>query len=261
MSHILMERDGMEEQADRIVAAFNEVGSRLQALRPDLIVLVTNDHLTNFSLALQVPFAIGAAEEFIPFGEMDIPKLPLRGHREFAEHFLRYSAEQGFDVAKVEEIRPDHGTVIPNLFVNRDGRIPVVPLYIGTNIDQPPSIERIWRLGRTLRQFVEQARPPTERVVVLSTGGLSHFLGEPEHGRINEAFDTELIDKIVTGRGHEFIGTPTSDIAKQAGRSGLECINWLFMAGCLEGARGEKIFYESAPKWITGMGAIAMTPP
>src|SRR5690554_5773296 len=102
-SHILMAPNGVEARADRIVAGMREVGRRLIEKEPDLIVVVTSDHMFNINMALQPPFCVGVADEYIPFGDMDIPQEPRPGHRAFAQSFVNHAALQGFDLAKAEE--------------------------------------------------------------------------------------------------------------------------------------------------------------
>jgi hypothetical protein len=237
-----------------------EIAGRIQSLDPDLLIIATNDHLNNFTLALQAPFTVGVADEYTPLGDMGIPKTSFPGSREFADGFVRFAAASGFDVARAEEIAPDHGLAFPNLVVNPGGRIPVLPFYINVANDIPPAPARVWALGGVLRDFVAGQRAAAERVVVLGAGGLSHWLCEPEQGRVNEAFDRMVIDRIVSGRGHELTALTSEDIRRDAGRSGLEVMHWMFAAATLPLAQGEEIFYEPMPEWITGMGGIALTP-
>jgi aromatic ring-opening dioxygenase catalytic subunit (LigB family) len=206
---------------------------------------------------LQAPFIVGVADEYVPLGDMGIPRSPFRGSRAFADAFVRFAARSGFDLARAEEIRPDHGLVFPNLIVNPGNRIAVLPLYIGVANDMPPSPMRVWMLAQCLRQFTDTERPDAERVVVLGTGGLSHWLCEAEQGRVNEEFDRLVIDKLTSRAGHELAELSAEDIRGQAGRSGLEMLHWLFAAGTAAGLRGELVFYEPMPEWITGMGGIA----
>ena len=124
--------------------------------------------------------------------------------------------------------------------------------------DIPPTPARVWALGGVLRDFITRER--VERVVVLGAGGLSHWLCEPEQGRVNDAFDRMVIGKIVSGRGRELAGLTSEEIRRDAGRSGLEVMHWIFAAATVPHARGEEIFYEPMPEWITGMGGIALTP-
>jgi aromatic ring-opening dioxygenase catalytic subunit (LigB family) len=257
MSHVVFEHEKAPDKATRVFAGMREIGRRIVALKPDLLIIVTSDHLNNFTLALQAPFIVGVADEYLPWGDMGIPRETFRGNRAFADAFVRFAAVRGFDVARAEEIRPDHGLVFPNLIVNPGNRMPVLPFYIGVANDIPPSPQRVWDLARCLRQFTDSERPEGERVVVLGAGGLSHWLCEPEQGRVNEAFDRLVIDKLTSGAGHELAQLSAQEVRVQAGRSGLEMMHWLFAAGTAEGSRGELVFYEPMPEWITGMGGIA----
>ena len=60
----------------------------IAAEKPDVIILVYNDHASAFSLELIPTFAIGCAEEFAPADEGWGPRpVPLvRGHPELAWH-------------------------------------------------------------------------------------------------------------------------------------------------------------------------------
>ncbi len=259
MSHVVFEPEKSPDRAARVWSGMREIARRIQALSPDLLVIATNDHLNNFTLALQAPFIVGVADEYTPLGDMGIPRTPFPGSRGFADGLVRFAAGAGFDVARAEEIAPDHGLAFPNLLVNPGGRIPVLPLYINVANDIPPTPARVWALGGVLRDFVARERP-AERVVVLGAGGLSHWLCEPEQGRVNEAFDRMVIAKLVSGRAHELSALTSEQIRSDAGRSGLEVMHWIFAAATLPQGRGEEIFYEPMPEWITGMGGIALTP-
>lgn len=260
MSHVVFEPEKAPAKAARVWAGMREIGRRVGELSPDLIVLATNDHLNNFTLALQTPFIVGVADDYLPLGDMGIPKARFRGDRAFADGFVRFAADAGFDIARAEEIRPDHGLAFPNLVVNPHGRARVLPFYINVGNDVPPAPKRVWNVGQTLRDFIERQRPAREQIVILGAGGLSHWLCESEQGRVNETFDRMVIEKLTSGRGRELAELTADEIRREAGRSGLEVLHWIFAASTLPNSKGEKIFYEPMPEWITGMGGIAITP-
>jgi len=260
MSHVVFEPEKSPDKARRVWSGMREIGRRIQALEPDLLIIATNDHLNNFTLALQAPFIVGVADEFTPLGDMGIPKQPFRGNREFADGLVRFASDAGFDLARAEEIAPDHGLAFPNLVVNPGGLIPVLPFYINVANDIPPTPARVWSLGGVVRDFVARKRALDERVVILGAGGLSHWLCEPEQGRVNEAFDRMVIDRLVSGRPQELAALTSEQIRLDAGRSGLEVMHWIFAAATVPGATAEEIFYEPIPEWITGVGGVALTP-
>lgn len=257
-SHTLFGPTGVEAQAERVWEGMLEIGRRVRAARPDVLVLAGNDHLNNFSLALQVPFVVGIADEYIPLGDMGIPRTAYRGTRAFAQAFVDFAQTRDFDLGRAEELKPDHGLALPNLLLNGDAAIPIMPLYINAAIDPPPTPRRCYALGRMLRDFVRDARPVEERCVVVATGGLSHWLCDPQEGRVNVEFDREFIDRLIGGEGEGLAGLSNAELLERGGNGALELGAWIFLAGCAPNARGECIYYEPIPQWITGMGGIEL---
>jgi 2'-aminobiphenyl-2,3-diol 1,2-dioxygenase large subunit len=257
-SHILMAPVGVEERAKRIVAGMNEIGRRLRAAQPNAIIVISSDHMFNINLALQPPFCVGVSDGYVPFGDMEIPREKRPGSRALGEALVRRAAARGFDLAKAEELRPDHGVALPLLAVDPERRIPIVPLLVNINMDPPPAPARCHSLGRVLRLTVEEDRPAGERVAVLATGGLSHWLNVPRHGEVNEAFDRSVMDILTAGRGGELARLSAAEIVARGGNGGLEVMNWL-MAGAAAGEKGgEVVYYEKMPEWFTGMGGITL---
>lgn len=255
-SHILMSSKGVEASAARVTSGMTEIGRRIRACDPDLIVVVTNDHMFNLNLSIQAPFVIGAADSYTPFGDLDVPRVPRPGNRAFANEFLRYAGDSGFDLAKAEDIRPDHGVSVPLLFADPSSRIPMVPLYLNLMMDPAPSAARCWRLGETLRRFVKEACKSAKRIVVLGAGGLSHWVGH-ERIDVNEDWDRAFLADMNAGRFAHWTEKSADEIERDAGNGGLEIIHWLFMAAATGAKGAETIYYEPMREWMTGMGGIA----
>lgn len=258
MSHIMFPPDGIEEQAERVLQGMLAVRDKVRELNPDLVILAGGDHLNNFNLAVQVTLAIGVCDSFVTMGDGGVPANEFPGNRDFAEGFSRFAARHDFELVQLEEVKPDHGMAFPKLVLDPANSIPTIPLYINAAMPVPPSPARCHRLGAVLQDYVEQLRPPEERVLVVGTGGLSHWLRVPGEGRIAEQFDNDVIDALTSGDVDRLIRLSTEDIIEACGNGGLEVTAWLFAAGAVKSARGEKIYYEAVPAWITGMGAIAL---
>ncbi|MBW7836057.1 MAG: protocatechuate 3,4-dioxygenase [Sphingomonadales bacterium] len=256
-SHILMSPDSAGERAWRVFTGMRAVGQAVQSAKPDVIVVLSNDHLFNFDLEVDVPFLVGAAEQYTPFGDMDIPQHPVAGHRDFALGFATHAQAAGFAVIALDHHRPDHGTMIPLLFANPENTIPVVPVYINLANNAAPSADDCWRLGEALRQFIQDQRPADERVAIIATGGLSHWVGYDGKG-VNEEFDCRFLNDMASGKAELWRVKPSEDIEWQAGNGGLEIVNWLILAASVPGARGEIVYYEPVPEWMTGMGGMIM---
>ncbi|MDR3468581.1 MAG: hypothetical protein P4M07_21840 [Xanthobacteraceae bacterium] len=257
-SHILMSPTGVEDRARHVVDGIKEIGKRVRAAKPDVLVVISSDHMFNLNLALQPPFCVGVADSYIPFGDMDIAQLPRPGARGFAQALVERAAVSGFDVAKAEEFRPDHGIALPLTMIDPDRTIPIVPLLVNINMDPPPSPARCYALGGALRTTIEGDRPKDERVAILATGGLSHWLNIPRHGEVSETFDRQVMNAIIGGRAAELARMSSAEIVEQGGNGGLEIVNWLIAAATVPGRSGEIIYYEPIPEWFTGMGGIAL---
>jgi len=257
-SHILMSPQGVEARAQRIVSGMREVGRRLLAKKPDVIVVVATDHMFNVNMSLQPPFCVGVADEYVPFGDMDIPREPRPGHRAFAEAFVAHAAARGFDLAKAEELRPDHGVALPLMFIDPARTVPIVPLLVNINMDPAPAPARCHALGGVLRETVDRHRPADERIAVLATGGLSHWLNVARHGEVAEAFDRNVLASFERGQPEGLTRLSAAQVVEQGGNGGLEIVNWLLAAGAAPAWRGETVYYEPMPEWFTGMGGMEL---
>ena len=257
-SHILMSPQGVETRARRIVAGIREVGRRLLAKKPDLVVVVASDHMFNVNMSLQPPFCVGVADEYVPFGDMDIPRESRPGHRAFAEAFVAHAASRGFDLAKAEELRPDHGVALPMMLIDPERKVPIVPLLVNINMDPVPTPARCHALGGVLRETIDKHRPAEERVAVLATGGLSHWLNIPRHGEVAEDFDRGFLASFERGQPESLTRLSPAQVVEQGGNGGLEIVNWLLAAGAAPGWKGETVYYEPMPEWFTGMGGMEL---
>jgi len=261
-SHVLFSRAGHEAQADAVFEGMTRIGQEIEALAPDLVVIVSNDHMINFNTLLQAPFVVGIGMSHTPFGDLGIPAdYAIPGHSEFAQGLVDHANAHDFDLGVIREVRPDHGVAIPSLFASPRGKRPVVPLY--TNVDMRPvtPARRAYRLGEVLADYVKNVRPAGERVVVLGAGGLSHWIGVPRQGDVNEAFDRWLLDRFEAGDVGALTGLTIDEIEAESGNGGVELVNWLVMYGALHGARARTIYYEPMTAWWTGMGGIAVDVP
>ncbi len=256
-SHILFSRQGLEDRADRVVAGMAELGRRAMAAAPDVLLMIVSDHMFNIDMSLQPPFAVGVADEYVPLGDMGIPRRPFPGQRAFAEALVRDAAQRGFDLAVAEELAPDHGITLPLLFMKPWGRIPVVPLYVNVNMEPVPAPARCRDLARALGEFIE-ARPAREKVGVVATGGLSHWLNVPKMGTVAEDFDRHVLETIGSGHAGRLGEMSAQEIGDNAGNGGLEILNWMMMAVVAGEPKGETVYYEPIPQWFTGMAGMAM---
>ena len=257
-SHVLFSPEGVNDAAERVLQGMLAIRAQVQALQPDVLVVISSDHLNNFTLRQQTTLAVGVADQFTPLGDMGLPRTVFQGHRAFAEDFARTASQAGFDLVQAEEVKPDHGIALTRLIADPDGRIPTVPVYVNSNMPVPPTPARCFALGGVLRATVENKRPAAERAVIVAGGGLSHWLRVPGQGRVAEAFDRHVMDMLTQGRAHELAQIPIGELEEQAGNGGLELMAWLCMAGAMpHRATGETAFFEPLSPWGTTMAGLS----
>jgi hypothetical protein len=93
-------------------------------------------------------------------------------------------------------------------------------------------------------------------VVLVGAGGLSHWVGLPQMGQINERFDRWLLDLFAQGRADEALRLSETEV-EAAGNGAHEIRSWLTVAGALGPRPAEILAYEPIQAWSTGMGAIS----
>lgn len=257
MSHVLGAPGGLEEQAERVFVGMKELGRQLRETHPTLLVIITSDHLNNFKLDQPMPFAIGTADAYTPYGDMGLPTDQIRGNAAFSTGFAMFANDRGFKLAKPPRLRPDHGVMIPLGIVDPKRELPIVPLYVNTVYTPAPTPQESWRLGELLGAYVAEYCKADERVVLLAGGGLSHWLGVPEEGRVNEQWDRWFMDMLATRQGSSLARLSNQQILMDAGNGGLEVNAWITLAGAVPGAAAECLFYEAIPAWASGMAGMA----
>ncbi len=233
------------------------------AEKPDVVILIYNDHATALMLDIVPTFAIGCADDYAPadegWGARPVPVVP--GHPELAAHIAQALILDDFDMTILNEAKVDHGLTVPlSLVFGTVGTWPVRVVPVCVNVTQfpPPSGDRCWRLGSAIARAV--ARFPEDlNVQIWGTGGMSHQLQGPRAGLINKVFDNDFLDRLVTDAPS--LRTITHlDYLREAGSEGIELIMWLIMRGAL-GTDVEQLhrFYH-VPASNTAVGHIVLRP-
>jgi protocatechuate 4,5-dioxygenase, beta chain len=229
--------------------------------KPDVIILVYNDHATAFSLDLVPTFAIGCAEQFAPADEGWGPRpVPVvRGHAELACHIAQSVIQQDFDLTIVNRMDVDHGLTVPlSLLFGQVAAWPVrvIPFPVNVVLYPPPSGHRCYELGKALRRAVDSFAGELN-VQVWGTGGMSHQLQGPRAGLINQPWDQRFIDRLIN-EPEALAQMPHIEYVREAGSEGIELVMWLLMRGALnEKVRTVHRFYH-VPASNTAVGHLVL---
>jgi protocatechuate 4,5-dioxygenase beta chain len=232
--------------------------------KPDVVILVYNDHAAAFSLDIIPTFAIGCAEEFEPadegWGKRPVPV--VKGHPELAGHIAESTILDEFDMTIVNKLDVDHGLTVPmSLMFGQPDEWPckVIPLAVNVVQYPPPTGNRCYNLGKAIRRAVESFDQDL-RVMVWGTGGMSHQLQGPRAGLINKDFDNRFLD-LLAADPEAAARIPHIDYLRDAGSEGIELVMWLIMRGALAmDARQVHRFYH-VPASNTALGHLIFENP
>jgi len=214
---------------------FIPVRQWLGEVKPDVVVVLYNDHGLNFFLDKMPTFSIGAAPAYRNADEgWGLPTVPaFRGDPALSWHLIESLVGEEFDLTTCQEMSVDHAFTLPMALLWPDQQWPVrtIPVCINTVQDPLPSAARCYKLGQALGRAVA-SWPGDEKVVVLGTGGLSHQLDGERAGFINKAFDLTFMDSLVNDPtwATQF---NTRQLVEQAGTQGVELLMWLAARGML----------------------------
>jgi protocatechuate 4,5-dioxygenase, beta chain len=230
-------------------------------LKPDVVILVYNDHASAFSLELIPTFALGCAAEFKPadegWGPRPVPT--VEGYPEMAWHIAQSLVLDEFDITIVNQMDVDHGLTVPmSLMYGEPDAWPVRVIPLAVNVVQypPPTGNRCYNLGKAIRRAVESFEGD-EKVVIFGTGGMSHQLQGPRAGFINKEFDADFLDRIVT----DPVGLsrmPHVEYLREAGSEGVEMVMWLIMRGALDDDVKQVHRFYHVPASNTAVGHIIL---
>lgn len=231
----------------------------MKETKPDVVILVYNDHANAFSLEIIPTFAIGVAESFPPADEGWGPrKVPVvQGHPGLAWHLAESLILDEFDMTIVNEMPVDHGLTVPlSLMCGEVDEWPcrVIPLCVNVIQYPPPTGNRCYALGQAIRRAVE-AYEEDLRVVVFGTGGMSHQLHGERAGLVNQEWDKKFLDDL-TANPEKLRKLPHIEYVREAGSEGIEMVMWLIMRGALSKNAHEVYRFCHVPASNTSVGNI-----
>lgn len=229
--------------------------------KPDVVILVYNDHASAFSLEMIPTFAIGCADSFAPadegWGPRQVPV--VQGHPELAWHIAQSTILDEFDMTIVNKMDVDHGLTVPlSLLFGKVDAWPckVIPLAVNVVQYPPPTGNRCYHLGKAIRKAVESF-PADLKVMIFGTGGMSHQLQGPRAGLINKEFDTAFLDAL-TRDPQGLAKKPHLEYVREAGSEGIELVMWLIMRGALNDEVREIHRHYHVPASNTAVGHIVL---
>ena len=231
--------------------------------RPDVVILVYNDHASAFSLDMVPTFAIGCADSFAPADEgWGARRVPVvQGHPKLAWHIATSVVLEEFDLTLMNQMDVDHGLTVPlSLVLGQPDAWPVKVIPLAVNVIQypTPTANRCYRLGEAIARAVASF-PEDLNVQVWGTGGMSHQLSGTRAGLINREWDTKFLDQL-TSDPDALRTMSHEEYIREAGSEGMELIMWMTMRGALGPTVRELRRFYHVPASNTAVGHVVLVP-
>jgi protocatechuate 4,5-dioxygenase beta chain len=234
----------------------------LAEVKPDVAVVIYNDHGLNFFLDKMPTFAVGAAAQYRNADEgWGIPQVaPFAGDLDLSWHLIESLVADDFDITTCQEMMVDHAFTLPMALLWPDQHWPVrvVPVCINTVQFPLPSAARCHRLGDAIGRAV-RAWQNDARVLIIGTGGLSHQLDGERAGFINRAFDEQFIATLADDpQWATRYSIP--QLVELTGTQGVELLMWVAARAAL-GAKARTLQANyHIPISNTASGSMLMEP-
>jgi len=230
----------------RVHAAFARVKARLEALRPDVIAVVAGDHVEGFFLdavpALAVYVGAECSGTFGPYRY----RFPI--HEPLARAIVEQGIERGFDLLYTQDAKLDYAFFIPLRFAMPEPAVPIVPLHVNVYLPPQPTPRRCHDWGRALRGILD-SRP--ERIVLMASGGMSHFPGTDRYASPEIDWDRAWLDRLRQGQGGEMAALTGEELDKTGN---VELRTWITVLGAVGAVPADVYCYE--PSWHHGNAVL-----
>ncbi|HEX8606608.1 MAG TPA: gallate dioxygenase, partial [Pseudoduganella sp.] len=227
-----------------IFKAYEPVQQWLAEKKPDVLLMIFNDHVTSFFFDHYSAFALGIGTEYKPAdeggGARDLPA--IAGHAALSQHIGQSLMADEFDMSFFQDKPLDHGCFSPlSIMWPHDGEGEgkgawpgsIVPLQVGVLQFPVPSGRRCYKLGQALRRAIESF-PEELNVAIVATGGLSHQVHGERAGFNNTEWDSRFLD-MFEGDPEALLDLTHADFARLGGWESAEVVMWMIMRGAMAG--------------------------
>lgn len=253
------------KQEDQAQRALDRLADDFAKIKPDVCVIIGDDHYELFSPANMPAIAIYHGKEILTheaarhedgswrntvaamYAMDHVHTYPAQA--ELAEKLIEQLIERDFDIgsaARVDDPKTlgfghAYGFVAERIFRGRE--VPIVPVMLNTYFPpNAPTPRRCYNLGMAIKESLE-AIPMDLRVAVVGSGGLSHFI-------VEEEFDRQILKALETHDEDVLRTLPVN--ALKSGSSEIRC--WIAAGGAFRGLKHQWSEYIPARRTPAGTG-------
>lgn len=243
-------------QRDSLFAALGHLRELVLERDVTTMIVISNEHFTNFFLESFPQVCIGVGERNRGPAEpwLGIEQGWIDGNPAFGQHLVSALLRQRFDPAFSHRLDMDHGIMTVYQELDPHHRTRLVPIVQNCAVPPLMPLDRSWEFGAALRAAIE-SYPPDDRVALVGAGGLSHWVGGPRVGDIDEDFDRWFLDRLTRGEVASILDMDDDEIVL-AGNGAHEIRSWVTVAAAASPGCASVLAYEPIAPWITGMGVV-----
>jgi aromatic ring-opening dioxygenase catalytic subunit (LigB family) len=244
-------------QGERFFGALKTVREQAQAAQPQAVVMLSGEHFTNFFLDCLPQVAIGLAEKYpTPSARwLKMTGTELKGEPDLGYHITERLVAANYWPALSYEMEPDHGFLTVYNQLDPSWRLPLVPIVM--NCTTPPllTLRQSYDFGVALGDAIRSYQG-LDRVALVAGGGVSHFVGEPRVGDIDEEFDRWFLEELGKEDMGELLDLPNDELM-EAGNGTGEVRAWVAVGAAMRGNEMTVLSYEPIYEWINGMAVVS----
>jgi 2,3-dihydroxyphenylpropionate 1,2-dioxygenase len=225
-----------------------QIGDGLRALKPDVWITVSNDHVQQFFERCCPPFTFhvgGRATGSFAGHDFD-----FNIASEFGFQLIRKLYGNGFDPAFSSTAEVDYALGIPLTHLGVTSE-PVLPIFLNAYLPPQPPMERCFAFGRALARAVERSG---KRAVIVASGGMSHFPGTDRYSNPCLEWDMAALERISRGNLRSLLGYDEKELDETGN---IELRSWAIVAGAL----GERVpdVTQMDPSWHHNYASVGFT--
>jgi len=223
-----------------------QIGEGLRTLRPDVWIVVSNDHAQQFFQRCAPPFTFHVGGRAT--GDFAGRRFDFRVASDLAFQIVRELYRSDFDPAFTSTAEIDYALGIPLTHIGLTDE-PIVPVYVNAYLPPQPTMERCYTFGRALARAVALSG---KRAVVIASGGMSHFPGTDRYSEPCLDWDRAALAPLARGNLRSLLAYDEAEL-DNTGNIELRC--WAVAAGAL-GERKPDIV-QLDPSWHHNYASLA----
>lgn len=248
-----------------VLEAYGELARQVRDDRPDVILMIANDHLANNRIRDYPDFLIGMADthrgpsEFFR-GWLACEDYAVPGRPDLAEILFNELNNRGVRVsAERENLHFDDNISVPVVRTGiEEAGVPIIPILQNVTVPPVPDQYRCYEVGQAIARIVEENFPADLRVGIFATGGLSHEPGGLRDFWIDEEFDRWFLQLLDDGDHQRVLEEVTVQKLNEAGESGTgELLSWIVAMGAVGEVECDVLGYTAWDQWRCGIGAVS----